>query len=346
MSGRPRLVVLRALGLGDYLTGIPALRGLAVAFPDHRRLLVAPAGIAALARHVGLIEAVVDTPRLVPLAPALHQPDVAVDLHGRGPESQRLLLDCRPDRLVSFTHAQVPATLGAPHWRADEHEVWRWCRMLSESGIPADPSRLDIQAPPRPVATQVRGATVVHPGAASPARRWPPERWAAVARAEMACGRKVVITGNQGEAQLAGRVAAMAGLGPTAVLAGRTDLLGLAAVVAASDRVVSGDTGVAHLATALGTPSVVLFGPVSPAHWGPPRDRPWHRALWAGETGDPHGQQVDAGLLAVSVNDVLHALADLPGRPPSAGAATALADLPGRPMPDLSNRGFPGTLAG
>ncbi len=66
------------------------------------------------------------------------------------------------------------------------------------------------------------------------------------------------------------------------MLAGRTDLVELAAAVAAAGRVVCGDTGVAHLATALGTPSVVLFGPTSPARWGPPADRPQHRVLWAG----------------------------------------------------------------
>jgi ADP-heptose:LPS heptosyltransferase len=76
------------------------------------------------------------------------------------------------------------------------------------------------------------------------------------------------------------------GLGPQAVLAGRTDLLGLSALVASARLLVGPDTGVAHLATAFGTPSVVLFGPTSPALWGPPADRPQHRALWAGRTGD------------------------------------------------------------
>src|SRR5581483_1949154 len=73
-----------------------------------------------------------------------------------------------------------------------------------------------------------------------------------------------------------------------------------------------GDTGVAHLATAFGVPSVILFGPIPPAEWGPPPDRPWHRALWAGRRGDPHGDAPDPGLLALRVDDVLGALADLP----------------------------------
>ncbi|MDQ4071777.1 MAG: glycosyltransferase family 9 protein, partial [Actinomycetota bacterium] len=183
--------------------------------------------------------------------------------------------------------------------------------LLEESGIPADPSRLDL-SPPQPSPT-VRGVTVVHPGAASAARRWPPERFAAVARAECESGRDVAVSGSAAEAPLAHAVARDAGLSPKVVLAGRTDPVELAALVGAADRVVCGDTGVAHLATACGTPSVVLFGPTSPRDWGPPADRPRHRALWTGRTGDPHAAEVDPGLLAIGVADVLEALSDLPG---------------------------------
>jgi hypothetical protein len=52
----------------------------------------------------------------------------------------------------------------------------------------------------------------------------------------------------------------------------------------------------------------VLFGPVPPARWGPPSERPWHRSLWCGRTGDPHGEAVDAGLAMIGVDDVLRAL--------------------------------------
>jgi ADP-heptose:LPS heptosyltransferase len=99
------------------------------------------------------------------------------------------------------------------------------------------------------------------------------------------------------------------------VWAGRTDVVTLARLVAAAGRVVCGDTGVAHLATALRTPSVVLFGPTPPSLWGPPSDRPWHRALWAGGTGPAHGPHADPGLLRISVEDVLGALASLPSAP-------------------------------
>jgi ADP-heptose:LPS heptosyltransferase len=80
-------------------------------------------------------------------------------------------------------------------------------------------------------------------------------------------------------------------------------------VVATASLVVCGDTGVAHLATAYATPSVVLFGPTPPAYWGPP-DRPWHRSLWTGGTGDPHGDAPDPGLLEIAVDDVVAAAAE------------------------------------
>jgi ADP-heptose:LPS heptosyltransferase len=305
----PLLVVLRALGLGDLLTAVPALRALAAAYPGHRRVLAAPATLGSLARLTGALDQVVDSRPLARLSARLDRPDVAVNLHGRGPESTRVLLATRPRRLLAFAHPDLPPSVTGPAWLADEHEVRRWCRLLGAYGVRADPGDLDLHLPPgRIPAPATQGATLIHPGAASRARRWPPERFAAVAAAEGRAGRDVMITGGPHEVDLAGAVAQAAGLGPGVSRAGRTGLLELAGLVGAAGRVVCGDTGVAHLATALGTPSVVLFGPTSPAHWGPPLDRPRHRALWAGRTGDPHGSIPDEGLLRIQVDEVLAAL--------------------------------------
>jgi ADP-heptose:LPS heptosyltransferase len=260
----------------------------------------------------GALDGVVDTAPLRSLPPPLQGADVAVDLHGRGPASHHVLLAAGPRRLIAFANPEVPRTEGFPRWSDDEHEVVRWCRLLSESGVPADPAELDLPLPAEPPPPGAAGATLVHPGAAYPARRWPPERWAAVAANEAADGRPVLVTGGPDEVDLAHRVAQRAGLPPEAVVAGRTDLAGLAVLVGAAARVVSGDTGVAHLATALRTPSVVLFGPVPPSRWGPPPDRPWHRALWKGRPGDPHGPTPDPGLLEITVDEVVEALSDLP----------------------------------
>jgi ADP-heptose:LPS heptosyltransferase len=312
----PRLLVLRALGLGDLLTAAPALRALADAFPGHRRLLACPRELAGLAELTGAVDEVVDARPLEPLPTSLHGVDVAVNLHGRGPQSHLLLGRLEPKRLIAFANGAARFFEG-PRWRPGEHERVRWCRLLEESSVPADPSRLDLPAPPIRVPARLRGLTIVHPGAAAPARRWPAARFAAVARAEGAAGRRVAITGARSEAALAREVARLAGLPGAAVLAGRTGVRELAALVDTAERVVCGDTGMAHLATAMRTPSVLLFGPVSPGLWGPPADRPWHRVLWAGGLGDPHGGDPDGGLLEIAVDDVLAALADLPAASPA-----------------------------
>lgn len=320
-----RVVALRALGLGDLLTVVPALRALRRAHPAHRLVLAAPATLAPLVRAARLADEVVDTDLRAeggsaphrPLDGALHGARLAVNLHGRGPQSTRLLLDTGPQELLAFPSAEnaVPGPT-APAWRSDEHEVSRWCRLLEAAGIPTDPTELaiEVDAAPPPAA---EGALLLHPGAASPARRWPEERWVAVARAAGAAGRRVVLTGGPGEAALAHRIAEAAGLDDDAVLAGRTDLVALAAAVAAAGAIVCGDTGVAHLATATGTPSVVLFGPVPPSRWGPPAERTQHRALWAGRQGDPHADALDPGLAALQIDDVLAALDDLTTTIPS-----------------------------
>ena len=319
MSERPALLVLRALGLGDLLTAVPALRALADAFPGHRRVLAAPAALRPLALATGAVNEVLDVAPLAALPPHASRPEVAVNLHGRGPQSHRVLLASRPGRLIAFHHPEVPETEGSPRWDDREHEVERWCRLLGRCGIPADPRRLRIDPPPGHVPEAAAGATLIHPGAASAARRWPAKRWAEVAGRERARGRRVVITGGEAEFQLATGVAAMAGVPRECVLAGRTDLGALARVVVSAARVACGDTGVAHLATAVGTPSVVLFGPIPPSRWGPPPSAR-HVALWKGRIGDPHDSAPHDGLLMIGVDEVVEALDRLP---PKAAALSA-----------------------
>ncbi|MGK5533576.1 glycosyltransferase family 9 protein [Streptomyces sp. URMC 129] len=311
---RRRLLVLRALGLGDLLTGVPALRGLRRAFPEHRLLLAAPGSLAEAVAATGAVDELIPAAapgRAVPSAVPWSGPgpELAVDLHGSGPESLRPLSALGPERLWGFAH------VAGPEWRADEHERDRWCRFLAWYGVAADPADVRITAPPWP--SPAPDAVVVHPGADAGARRWPPGKFAAVARALARDGHRVVITGGPDEGELARAVAESAGLpAASSVFAGPAVLAfpALAALIAGARAVLVGDTGIAHLATALGTPSVVLFGPVSPALWGPP-DSPRHRALWhpgVPHAGDPHGTEPDERLRAIGVPEVLAALAGLP----------------------------------
>jgi len=295
-----RVAVLRALGFGDLLTAVPALRALRRRYPTV--VLGTPLALAPL---VGLIGAdlqvagvgpFLGVPPAGPLPPAMYDADLAVNLHGAGPQSTALLTDCRPRRLVAFGRTSI--------WQPHEHEVWRWCRLLTEAGLPADPADLGLSRPM--VAPSAPGAVVLHPGAAYGARRWPADRWTVLARSLAADGHRVVLTGGPAEVRLAADVAAAAGLSASAVLAGRTPLLTLAATIADAALLVCGDTGVAHLATAYAVPSVLIFGPTSPQLWGPPPRRQ-HRVLWAGESSDPNADLPAAGLLAVSSTDVLAA---------------------------------------
>ncbi len=297
----PTVLVLRALGLGDLLAGVPALRGVRRAFPGHRILLALPPGLTEAALATGAVDAVFPAEAPGRAVPSLTHwagppPDVAIDLHGNGPESRDALAALHPRRLLAH------ACPDGPPWQAQAHERDRWCAFLHAYGIPADP--LDQRLPEPDTPSPVPGAVVVHPGAASGSRRWPGERYAAVVRCLRAAGHHVVLTGGPGEEALVRSVAERSGLPAGDVLAGGLPYGELSALVAGASLVLSGDTGPAHLAVAHGTPSVTLFGPVSPRLWGPPPS-PRHLALWKpGPPGDPHGPTPDARLLRIRSGEV------------------------------------------
>jgi ADP-heptose:LPS heptosyltransferase len=300
-----RIVILRALGLGDFLTGVPAYRAIRRTFANARITLAAPRSLEPLVQLIGgAIDDLADVHELATLPADTFDADVGINLHGCGPESHRVLLTARPGRLIAFHNAEISTPFSGPAFDPNEHEVQRWCRLLDHAGVPADPRELDLRVPADRVPRRIRGATLIHPGAASEARRWPVERWTQVARFEQQAGRAVIITGNAVEKVRAHTIAQAAGVPSTHVFAGRTNVRELAALVAASGRVICGDTGVAHLATAFRRPSVVLFGPTAPNRWGPPL-RACHRVLWSGTTGDPQADRVDPGLRAISVERVI-----------------------------------------
>lgn len=298
MSARShRTLALRALGLGDLLTALPALRGLRAMRPDSRLVLATTGWLEPVAMLSGAVDGVLPVRPLgsIPGWP----PALAVNLHGSGPQSTERLREVDPGELWSYG---VP---GAPAWDEDDHEVERWCRLVDAHGGACDRGDLDLPAPSEP--PLAGGLTIVHPGGAAPARRWPASRWSRVAEELADAGHDVVVTGSAEERDLCRSVAAGAGLSEQAVLAGRVDLLGLCALVACARLVVCADTGVGHLATAYRTRSIVLFGPVPPSRWGPPADRAQHTVLWAGTTSDPFSSEPDPGLLSFTAEDVVAA---------------------------------------
>jgi ADP-heptose:LPS heptosyltransferase len=305
-DGRPELVAIRALKLGDLLVAVPAIHGIRRANPEHRLVLAVPGWLEPVVELVGGVDALLPTPgldELLPLAPG--RVDTVVDLHG-GPDSRRVLEALEPRRRCG--HA-APGWQG-PAWEDGVLERYRWARLVTAHGMPADPEDVSIGRPAVP--STAPGAVVVHIGAFYGCRAWPVERFATVARDLGAAGHRVVVTGSARERPRALQTAELAGLGEEAVLAGRTGLAELAALVADAALVVSVDTGVPHLASAYRTPSVVIFGPAPVEEWGPPAGGP-HVVLTRAElrVGDTFGAEPDPALLAVSADDVLAAAASL-----------------------------------
>lgn len=132
----------------------------------------------------------------------------------------------------------------------------------------------------------------LHAGAGSPIKRWPAARWAAALRAVTAEGEAVVLTGGPGEAGLAADAAAeLAAAGRAALdLSGRTDLGALAAVYARCRLVVGPDSGPLHLAVAVGTPTLHLFGPADAARFGPWGSPARHAVVASGLVCAPCGR--------------------------------------------------------
>lgn len=303
---QPTVLALRALKLGDLLVAVPALRGLRQGLPDHRLIVACAEWLRPLIDLIGVVDELLPTPHGLdaPLGLRPGSVDVAVNLHGNGIDSRSRLEALRPRRRIG--HA-APGWDG-PAWRDDIHERERWVRLLNAHGLPGDP--LDLRLP-IPEADIPKKAAVVHVGAAHASRHWPVDRFARVVEDLHASGHRVLLTGDKKERERAQRVAAEVSGSQPEIVAGRLSLLEFCAVIAHAEIVVSADTGAAHLASAFGRPSVVIFGPASPVNWGPPPGP--HRVLTnaAVRRGDAFAKDPDPALLAVEVVQVLGAINEL-----------------------------------
>jgi ADP-heptose:LPS heptosyltransferase len=307
MRRGPHVLVARQDSAGDVLLAGPAVRAVA-AGAGRVTLLCGPRGREAaallpgvdqvLVRHAAWIDA---TPQPVTRAAgeelvdtlaglAVDQALVLTSFH-QSPLPLALLLRMAGVRTIAAISVDYPGSLLDVRHLVDDdlHEVERALSLAATLGyrLPdGDDGRLAVRRgrstggatsvppdPPGAGGTLVGGPyVVVHPGAAAPARAWAPHRHAALVDALAAEGRRVVVTGGEGERALTARVAGSAAPSRGVTdLGGRLDLAGLAEVLAGADALVAGNTGPAHLAAAVGTPVVSLFSPVVPAvRW-----RPW-----------------------------------------------------------------------
>jgi heptosyltransferase-2 len=153
------------------------------------------------------------------------------------------------DRCAALTlpkSAKLPPDWPAPKLEVQPSEAaaWRSRRNLSENG--------------RPV-------VALAPGAVGPSKRWPASAYAALTRKLVAAGLAVWVLGGPDEKPLAAEI-----VGDTSArdLTGR-DLRDAILALASASAAVSNDSGLLHVAAALGTPSIGIFGPTSPWHWAP-----------------------------------------------------------------------------
>jgi heptosyltransferase-1 len=157
---------------------------------------------------------------------------------------------------------------------------------------------------------------LVNPGAGWGAKRWPADRYGAVASALNALGYKVVVNAGPGEEGIAREV--LAASGGVAITLNMT-LDQLIAVTRRAALVIAGDTGPLHLACALNVPVVGIFGPTDPARNGP-FGVPF-RVLRHPESKRDHTRhrEPETGLLTITAEEVLAAAQELLAEMPEAG---------------------------
>jgi heptosyltransferase I len=169
---------------------------------------------------------------------------------------------------------------------------------------------------------EAKPLVLLHPGAGWGAKRWPAERYGAVAARLASRGYRVVVNRAPGEEALATDVARSSG-GAAEEIA--TDMAELIAMTRRCALVIGGDTGPAHLSCALGKPVVGIYGPTDPA-----RNGPWgvpSRVLRHPESRRDHARRStpEAGLLTIEPEEVLSAVDELMGAESSAGDAAVQA---------------------
>lgn len=276
-ADRPRILAVRFSSIGDVILTTPLYRAIRARHPGAHLTVVTKRATAPLLEGNPAID------RVVPLEPGEPISALAARLAGGDGFTHGLDLHCS-------LRSRALRWRVAARWRGyRKRSVARWALIHLKRdwyGTPLPVAEryfeaardLDVRpdgGPPEvfiPADTDAamsdwlaerkvpRRFVAVAPGAAHATKRWPVERWARLAAVLAAEGTGVVAVGGPEDRVAADAVASAAGvLGVTA--AGTTTLMQTAALLRRSVAVASGDTGVMHLATAVRTPVVALFGP-------------------------------------------------------------------------------------
>ncbi|NKI92511.1 glycosyltransferase family 9 protein [Rhizobacter sp. SG703] len=308
-----RIGVFRALVLGDLMCAVPAWRALKTACPRSELTLIGLPWAREFAQrcrwiddfiefpgYPGLPERVPDLSALPGFLQTMQQRrfDLLLQMHGSGRVVNPLLAACGAQHVAGFVERGAYCAeplLHAP-WPTVGHEIERMLCLIDHLDAARCGSTLEF-----PVCDDDRQAVrdvwpgidaagsfvCVHAGAQLPSRRWMPERFALVADGLARLGHRVVLTGTAGEASLVAEVAAA--MTQDAVdLAGQTTLWTLGALLERAHLLVCNDTGVSHVAAALGVRSIVVSAGADVARWAP-QDARLHQVHWADAPCRPCG---------------------------------------------------------
>ncbi|HET7564856.1 MAG TPA: glycosyltransferase family 9 protein [Gemmatimonadaceae bacterium] len=289
------------------LCAVPALRALRAAYPECEITLIGlPWARAFAARFDRYLDGFLEFPGFpgLPEQPARtrHIPfflrdaqrrgfDLVLQMHGSGRLTNPIVALLEAAHYAGFRDGNGYCPDDPSHflpWPAGGHEIHRLLQLTTYLGFPSrgehlefpirDADREELHELPATRAL-VRGEYVcIHPGARHPAKRWSPEHFAAVADALADAGLTVVLTGTLSEAHLTRAVAGAMRATPIDT-AGPMRLGALAALMRDARLVVCNDTGVSHLACAVGVPSVVIFLAADPERWAP-LDTIRHRVVY------------------------------------------------------------------
>lgn len=298
LAGEPaNVMVVRALRLGDLLCATPALRALRAALPRARITLIGlPLAAEFVARcayldrfeqfpgYPGIADQAVDPRRTVAFLRHRQdeQIDLAVQLHGSGVFSNPFTRLLGARYTVGFTR-EGETDLGldfAIPYPQQGREIHRLLTLTRALGAPdtgdhteltvLERDREEIQAhgPLQDIIARAHGPVVgLHPGAKIATRRWMPDRFAAVGDwLAQQYDAAIVITGGADERAICRHVQALMRY-PALDMAGTTSLGGLAALLQRLDLFVTNDSGPAHLAAAVGTRCITIFGAAQVEDW-------------------------------------------------------------------------------
>jgi len=286
------LLIVRLGALGDIVHGLPVVAALRAAFPSsrldwlvdvrHRRILeLVPELTARMAidtRRAGGPTGVLPVVRTLRAA----RYDAAIDLQGLL-KSAVLARLSGAARVVGFARAHLRESMAGLFYTesvdpgGSPHVIDKALALVKALGVEAAPRRFPLVVPASSAPAQVRLAlglapdapfVALNPGGAWPNKRWPAERFGALAASlRSRTGLSSAVLWGPGEEPIAHAVSA--GSGGAAVVSPPTTLEDAVALVASARLVVSGDTGPIHLAAAVGTPVVGIYGPTDPARNGP-----------------------------------------------------------------------------